>query len=243
MLQPEDLRGRTIAFVASMPPRVCMNEILIRSDLEPGFCADAGKSRLAALWSHESSLRTAGRHFRRIFPTHTSSPTSKGFKPAKIYSLKLAQKPSRSSGQWRRSPDDQSASSSLPLIAGGYPPARNQSGDFFPMVQTYCISNRRGVRRTCSHCHDRCARQARKRRPSWSAAPAMFPSKNIIQNAVNSEDHTTPGGGGEGRRPWSARWKAKARSPYFRADQCRIRQAWPAGHCRHPGEAREQGHP
>lgn len=28
MLQPEDL-GRTIAFVASMPPRVCMNEILI----------------------------------------------------------------------------------------------------------------------------------------------------------------------------------------------------------------------
>jgi NADP-dependent 3-hydroxy acid dehydrogenase YdfG len=28
MLQPEDL-GRTIAFVANMPPRVCMNEILI----------------------------------------------------------------------------------------------------------------------------------------------------------------------------------------------------------------------
>ena len=28
MLQPEDL-GRTIAFVASMPSRVCMNEILI----------------------------------------------------------------------------------------------------------------------------------------------------------------------------------------------------------------------
>jgi len=28
MLQPEDC-GRTIAFVASMPPRVCINEILI----------------------------------------------------------------------------------------------------------------------------------------------------------------------------------------------------------------------
>jgi NADP-dependent 3-hydroxy acid dehydrogenase YdfG len=28
MLQPEDL-GRTIAFVAGMPPRVCINEILI----------------------------------------------------------------------------------------------------------------------------------------------------------------------------------------------------------------------
>jgi NADP-dependent 3-hydroxy acid dehydrogenase YdfG len=28
MLQPEDL-GRTIAFVAGMPPHVCVNEILI----------------------------------------------------------------------------------------------------------------------------------------------------------------------------------------------------------------------
>jgi NADP-dependent 3-hydroxy acid dehydrogenase YdfG len=28
MLQPEDL-GRTIAFVANMPPRACVNEILI----------------------------------------------------------------------------------------------------------------------------------------------------------------------------------------------------------------------
>ena len=48
MLQPEDL-GRTIAFVASMPPRVCMNEILIsptwnrgNSDAsEPGLVLDA----------------------------------------------------------------------------------------------------------------------------------------------------------------------------------------------------------
>src|SRR6185312_1118586 len=36
MLQPEDL-GRIIAFVASMPPRVCMNEILISPTHNRGF--------------------------------------------------------------------------------------------------------------------------------------------------------------------------------------------------------------
>lgn len=38
MLQPEDL-GRTIAFVANMPPRVCMNEILISPTWNRGFVA------------------------------------------------------------------------------------------------------------------------------------------------------------------------------------------------------------
>ncbi len=36
MLQPEDL-GRTIAFVASMPPHVCINEILISPTWNRGF--------------------------------------------------------------------------------------------------------------------------------------------------------------------------------------------------------------
>jgi NADP-dependent 3-hydroxy acid dehydrogenase YdfG len=36
MLQPEDL-GRTIAFVAGMPPRVCVNEILISPTHNRGF--------------------------------------------------------------------------------------------------------------------------------------------------------------------------------------------------------------
>src|SRR3981189_955082 len=70
---------------------------------------------------------------------------------------------------------------------------------------------------------------------------AMFPSKNIIQNAVNSKDHTTlvaavkaaglvetP----EGNGPF----------PVFAADQPRIGQA--AGRPRrHPGEARKQAGP
>lgn len=38
MLQPEDL-GRTIAFVASMPPHVCVNEILISPTWNRGFVA------------------------------------------------------------------------------------------------------------------------------------------------------------------------------------------------------------
>ena len=36
MLQPEDC-GRAIAFVASMPPRVCVNEILISPTWNRGF--------------------------------------------------------------------------------------------------------------------------------------------------------------------------------------------------------------
>jgi NADP-dependent 3-hydroxy acid dehydrogenase YdfG len=36
MLQPEDL-GRTITFVASLPPRVCVNEILISPTWNRGF--------------------------------------------------------------------------------------------------------------------------------------------------------------------------------------------------------------
>lgn len=40
MLQPEDL-GRTIAFVASMPPHVCINEILISPTWNRGFVAMA----------------------------------------------------------------------------------------------------------------------------------------------------------------------------------------------------------
>jgi NADP-dependent 3-hydroxy acid dehydrogenase YdfG len=36
MLQSEDL-GRTIAFIASMPPRVCINEVLISPTHNRGF--------------------------------------------------------------------------------------------------------------------------------------------------------------------------------------------------------------
>ncbi|WP_315758637.1 MULTISPECIES: SDR family oxidoreductase [unclassified Bradyrhizobium] len=42
MLQPEDL-GRTIAFVANMPPRVCVNEILISPTWNRGFIQTPGK--------------------------------------------------------------------------------------------------------------------------------------------------------------------------------------------------------
>lgn len=41
MLQPEDL-GRTIAFVAAMPPHVCVNEILISPTHNRGYIAHTG---------------------------------------------------------------------------------------------------------------------------------------------------------------------------------------------------------
>ena len=69
---------------------------------------------------------------------------------------------------------------------------------------------------------------------------AMYPTKTIVQNAVNSKDHTT----------LVAAVKAaglvdtleRPRPVHgLRADQCGLRQV--AGrHGRYPGEAREQGH-
>jgi NADP-dependent 3-hydroxy acid dehydrogenase YdfG len=41
MLQSEDL-GRTIAFIASMPPRVCINELLISPTHNRGFIQTPG---------------------------------------------------------------------------------------------------------------------------------------------------------------------------------------------------------
>ncbi|MBR0880396.1 NADP-dependent 3-hydroxy acid dehydrogenase YdfG [Bradyrhizobium japonicum] len=45
MLQSEDL-GRTIAFIASMPPRVCINELLISPTHNRGFISDAEQQGL-----------------------------------------------------------------------------------------------------------------------------------------------------------------------------------------------------
>ena len=56
-------------------------------------------------------------------------PASESFKPAKIYSLKLAQKPpvARANGD----ADCRSIGFVVvALVAGGYPPARHQPGDF-----------------------------------------------------------------------------------------------------------------
>jgi hypothetical protein len=53
---------------------------------------------------------------------------------------------------------------------------------------------------------------------------ATYPSKNIIQNAVNSEDNTNACRGGEGRR--SRRYVARAWTLHgLRADQRRVRAA------------------
>ena len=56
MLQPEDC-GRTIAFVASMPPRVCMNEILI----SPTHNAALSRRRIAGIRFVVPCLRRVGK--------------------------------------------------------------------------------------------------------------------------------------------------------------------------------------
>jgi hypothetical protein len=50
MLQPEDL-GRTIAFVANMPPHVCVNEILISPVANRAFLGTYSSDDSGALGS------------------------------------------------------------------------------------------------------------------------------------------------------------------------------------------------
>ena len=68
---------------------------------------------------------------------------------------------------------------------------------------------------------------------------AMYPTKNIVQNAVNSKDHTTlvaaVKAGGPGRHA-----VGQGAVHRLRADQRGLRQA-ARRHGRHAGQAREQG--
>ena len=115
-------------------------------------------------------------------------------------------------------------------------------------------------RRQCDHRRRRCSRTAsstsstrcsclppRRRKVRWrrkadnpmvGGAP-MYADKNIVENAVNSKDHTTLVAAVQGRRPCRDAFRAPVRS------RCSPRQRGlrrAAGrHGRHAAEAREQG--
>ena len=104
-----------------------------------------------------------------------------------IYSPKPAEKPpvarpttTKSTGQ---------STSVVVLITGEYPPAIAILGRIFH-VQTYCTSVRRRFSALALTATITAPASAEEKTVMVGGA-AMFPSKNIVQNAVNSKDHTT----------------------------------------------------
>jgi uncharacterized surface protein with fasciclin (FAS1) repeats len=105
-------------------------------------------------------------------------------------------KTSRSSGQRRRSPIIGETSVVVAFIAGGCPLAAQSSGDISMSKRIALLSAAAlGVLALTSALVAPAGAQDKMMSSSEKTVmvggAAMFPSKNIIQNAVNSKDHTT----------------------------------------------------
>jgi uncharacterized surface protein with fasciclin (FAS1) repeats len=114
---------------------------------------------------------------------------SKSFKSAKIYSLKPPPQPPVTRGNGDAVSSSTKPASLLPLISGGGPPVTQSIGRrsmskriallsaaaFGALILTAAVV----------------APVSAQERTVMVGGAAMFPSKNIIQNAVNSKDHTT----------------------------------------------------
>ena len=75
----------------------------------------------------------------------------------------------------------------------------------------------------------------------WSAARAMYPSKDIVDNAVQLDGPHHPGRGGQGGAAWSARLKSPGPFTVFAPTNSGVLGA-ARRHRRHAAEAGEQGH-
>ena len=207
MLQPEDL-GRTIAFVASMPPRVCINEILISPTHNRGFIqtpAQQGLSglsvavaakRSATMPIHRARTRMTVHALRRlrILTTPIASAAHARSAPQIVspitinYSPKPHRKPSRSSANDGAVEPRQSPAPLLP-IAGGHPPVTQSIGRHSMSKRIALLSAAAFGALAITATVVAPARAEEK--TVMVGGAAMFPSKNIVQNAVNSKDHTT----------------------------------------------------
>jgi uncharacterized surface protein with fasciclin (FAS1) repeats len=122
----------------------------------------------------------------------------KSFKPAKIYSLKPTHQTSRNSAQRRRSLTIDVTSVVVAFIAGGHPPV-TQSGDqsmskriaFLSAAAFGALALTAAVVAPVSAQDKMMKSEMSGEKTVMVGGAAMFPSKNIIQNAVNSKDHTT----------------------------------------------------
>jgi uncharacterized surface protein with fasciclin (FAS1) repeats len=117
-----------------------------------------------------------------------------GRRPKKFQTFKnlfpeTTPKTSRNSAQRRRSQPNNRPALLLPLIAGDIRRSRNQSGDVSMSKRIALLSAVAfgALALTASIV----APVSAQEKTVMVGGAAMFPSKNIIQNAVNSKDHTT----------------------------------------------------
>jgi hypothetical protein len=129
--------------------------------------------------------------------SHTATP-AKGFKRPKIYSLKPSPETFRNSGQRRRGHIVNGQASLLPLSAGGFPPVTSIIGrrSMSKRIALFSAAAFGALALTATVVAPVSAQDKMKSEMSGDktvmvGGAAMFPSKNIIQNAVNSKDHTT----------------------------------------------------
>ena len=205
MLQPEDC-GRTIAFVASMPPRVCMNEILISPTWNRGFIQTPisrrftiGMRRVAAVIAGEAKQSGArGAQSLDFAAVRTgllrndeearcgayASPNS--FK----HHDNLFPKPPRKPPVARANDDDPvNRPASLFSSPADTRRSLNQSGDDSMSKRIALLSA--AAFGALALTATIVAPVSAQEKTVMVGGAAMFPSKNIIQNAVNSKDHTT----------------------------------------------------
>jgi uncharacterized surface protein with fasciclin (FAS1) repeats len=153
----------------------------------------------------------AWRHCERSEAIHGAAntgvsrrPTSlagKSFKPAKIYSLKPAHEPSRNSAQRRRS---RIVNQNRVVVAPSSPAvirrSHNPSGDesMSKRIAFLTAAAFGALALTVTVIAPASAQEKKMMKSEMSGektvmvgGAAMFPSKNIVQNAVNSKDHTT----------------------------------------------------
>src|SRR5579863_6671181 len=155
------------------------------------------RSQSKGVTEYGASLRSDNRiPSSNLHISRTFGPV-KSFRAAKIFFPETGAKTSRSSAQRRRSQPNGRTVLLLPLIASGNPPAAHSIGRRFH-VQAYCSFVRRCLRRTCSHCHDRCARK-RAREDRHGRRRRDVPLQEHHPECREFQGSHHAGCGGEGR--------------------------------------------
>jgi uncharacterized surface protein with fasciclin (FAS1) repeats len=141
----------------------------------------------------EKGQKTA--HMETAPRARTATP-AKSFKSAKTYSLKPLPNPSRNSAQRRRSLINEPAPL-LPFIAGGQPvPQSIGRRSMSKRIALFSAAALGALALTATvvapvSAQDKMKSEMSGEKTVMVGGAAMFRSKNIIQNAVNSKDHTT----------------------------------------------------
>src|SRR5882757_2652444 len=157
--------------------------------MEPGVCSDADQSGLARQCTWTGRLTRANSALLTMRCAHTAVARN-SFKHHDKLFFETGRKTSRNSAQRRRSPSSNRPASLLPLhrrrTSAGH---LNPSGDLSMSKRIALLSA--AAFGALALTATLVAPVSAQEKTVMVGGAAMFPSKNIIQNAVHSKDHTT----------------------------------------------------